>query len=166
MLKALIAGATTREQDVVHSLIVKRQLAERAKARQYRLLLYAASLMLLAALVYLGLQLRARAVALRRRAAFEHVIAGISTQFINSQRHEIAEHVVSALEKLAGCVGADRAYFVVAGSRSKSIVGRVKERNFRQAGPSARWISLCALKEARAVSFMFQRSGRRILTTP
>ena len=115
VLKALIAGATTREQDVVHSLIVKRQLAERAKARQYRLLLYAASLMLLAALVYLGLQLRARAVALRRRAAFEHVIAGISTRFINSQRHEIAEHVVSALEKLAGCVGADRAYFVVAG---------------------------------------------------
>jgi signal transduction histidine kinase len=114
-LKALNAAASIREQDVVRSLIMKRQLAERAKVRQYRLLLYAASLMLLAALVYLGLQLRARAVALRRRAAFEHVIAGISTRFINSQHHEIAEHVESALEKLAGCVGADRAYFVVAG---------------------------------------------------
>ncbi len=120
VLKALIAEASTREQDVVHSAIVKRQLAARAKARQYRLLLYAASLMLLAALVYLGLQLRARAVALRRRAAFEHVIAGISTRFINSQHYEIAEHVASALEKLAGCVGADRAYFVVAGE-SKQI---------------------------------------------
>jgi signal transduction histidine kinase len=120
VLKALIAEASIREQDVVHSAIVKRQLAARAKARQYRLLLYAASLMLLAALVYLGLQLRARAVALRRRAAFEHVIAGISTRFINSQHYEIAEHVESALEKLAGCVGADRAYFVVAGE-SKQI---------------------------------------------
>jgi signal transduction histidine kinase/CheY-like chemotaxis protein len=57
---------------------------------------------------------------LRRRAAFEHVIAGISTRFINSQHHEIVEHVESALEKLAGCVGADRAYFVVAGE-SKQI---------------------------------------------
>jgi signal transduction histidine kinase len=114
-LKALIAASSTREQDSLRSLIMKRQLDARAKARQYRLLLYAASLMLLAALVYLGLQLRARALALRRRAAFEHVIAGISTRFINSQHHEIAEHVESALEKLAGCVGADRAYFVVTG---------------------------------------------------
>jgi signal transduction histidine kinase len=114
-LKALIAAASSREQDVVRSLIMKRQLAARASAREYRLLLYAASLMLLGALVYLGLQLRARAVALRRRAAFEHVLAGISTRFINSQHHEIVEHVESALEKLAGCVGADRAYFVVAG---------------------------------------------------
>jgi signal transduction histidine kinase len=120
VLKALIAEASTREQDVVHSLIMKRHLAARASARRYRVLLYAASLMLLAALVYLGLQLRARAVALRRHAAFEHVIAGISTRFINSQHYEIAEHVASALEKLAGCVGADRAYFVVAGE-SKQI---------------------------------------------
>ena len=114
-LKALNAAASTQEQDVVRSLIMRRELAERAKARQYRILLYSASLMLLAALAYLGLQLRARAVALRRRAAFEHVIAGISTRFINSQHHEIAEHVESALEKLAGFVGADRAYFMVAG---------------------------------------------------
>jgi signal transduction histidine kinase/CheY-like chemotaxis protein len=119
-LKALIAASSTQEQDTVRSLLMKRQLAARAKARQYRLLLYAASLMLLAALAYLGLQLRARAVALRRRAAFEHVIAGISTRFINSQHHEISEHVESALEKLAGCVGADRAYFVVVGE-SKQI---------------------------------------------
>jgi signal transduction histidine kinase len=114
-LKALIGEATIREQDAVRSLIMKHQLAAQAKARQYRLLLYAASLLLFAALVYLGLQLRARAVALRRHAAFEHVIADISTRFINSQHHEITRHVESALEKLAGCVGADRAYFVMAG---------------------------------------------------
>jgi signal transduction histidine kinase/CheY-like chemotaxis protein len=114
VLRALIAAASLREQDVVRSLVVKRQLAARASARQNRLLLYATALLLLGALMYLGLQLRARAIALRRRAAFEHVIAGISTRFINSQPHEIAEHVENALEKLAGCVGADRAYFVIA----------------------------------------------------
>ena len=31
--------------------------------------------------------MRARAIALRRRAAFEHVIAGISMRFINAQPH-------------------------------------------------------------------------------
>jgi len=114
MLKELVAAASNREQDVVRSLIVKGQLAARASASRYRLFLYATSLMLLGVLVYFGLQLRARAIALRRRAAFEHVIAGISTRFINSQHHEIAEHVESALEKVAGCIGADRAYFVIA----------------------------------------------------
>ena len=114
-LKTLITESSIREQDAVRSLIMKHQLAAQAKARHYRLLLYAASLLLFAALVYLGLQLRARAVALRRHAAFEHVIADISTRFINSQHHEIAKDVESALEKLAGCVGADRAYFVIAG---------------------------------------------------
>lgn len=115
VLKALVAGASNREQDAARSLIINRQIAARASANRYRLFLYATSLLLLGVMVYLGLQLRARATALRRRAAFEHVIAGISTRFINSQPHEIAEHVESALEKLAECVGADRAYFVIAG---------------------------------------------------
>jgi signal transduction histidine kinase len=115
VLRALVAAASNREQDADRSLIMKHQLAARASASRYRLFLYATSLLLLGVLVYFGLQLRARAIALRRRAAFEHVIAGISTRFINSQPHEIAEHVESALEKLAECVGADRAYFVIAG---------------------------------------------------
>lgn len=113
ILKALMAEASTREQDAVHSLIGKRRNAAQASARRYGLLLYATSLALLAVLVYLGLQLRERAVALRRRAAFEHAIASISTRFINLQHHEIASHVERALERLAGCIGAGRAYFLV-----------------------------------------------------
>jgi signal transduction histidine kinase len=115
ILKALIATASNPEQEVVRSLVVKRQLAARASARRYREFLYATSLTLLAVLSYLGLQLRQRAIALRRRAAFEHVIARISTRFIDSQHHEIAAHVESALQELAECIGADRAYFVVDG---------------------------------------------------
>jgi signal transduction histidine kinase len=115
VLRGLVAAASNREQDAARSLIMKHQLASRASASRYRLFLYAMSLLLLGVLVYFGLQLRARAIALQRRAAFEHVIAGISTRFINSQPHDIAEHVESALEKLAECVGADRAYFIVAG---------------------------------------------------
>ena len=115
VLKELLTLAGDPEQDVVRSLIVKRQLAARATARRYRLFLYATSLTLLAVLVYFLLQLRARGLALRRRAGFEHVIARISTRFINSQHHEIGAHVELALGELAQCFGADRAYFVVAG---------------------------------------------------
>jgi hypothetical protein len=113
ILKSLIAAAGNPEQEIVRGLVVKRQLASRESARQNRILLYVTSLALLAALAYFGLQLRARAMALRRRAAFEHVIARISTRFINSQHHEIAAHVTCALGELAECIGADRAYFVV-----------------------------------------------------
>jgi signal transduction histidine kinase/CheY-like chemotaxis protein len=114
VLKGLVAAASNREQEAVRSSLLKRQLASQASAGRYRVFLYATSLFLLGSLVYFGLKLRARAIALRRRSAFEHVIAGISTRFINSQHHDIAEHVESALEKLAECIGADRAYFVVA----------------------------------------------------
>jgi hypothetical protein len=114
VLKSLFAVATDSEQEAVRSLVVARQLAARASARQYRLLLYVTSLLLLGVLVHLGLRLRARAMALQRRAEFEHAIARISTRFINSQHYDITAHVESALGELAACIGADRAYFVTA----------------------------------------------------
>jgi signal transduction histidine kinase len=116
LVKALIAEASTREQDAVYSMVATRQRAAQASARRYGLMLYVTSLALLAVLVYLGMQLRERALLIRRRAAFEHVIASISTGFINLQPHEIGLPVERALERLAGCVGADRAYFLVAGA--------------------------------------------------
>jgi signal transduction histidine kinase len=121
-LKALIAAATTREQDAVRALIMKRQTAAPASAREYRVLLYATSLLLLAALIYLGLQLRARAIALRRRAAFEHVIAGISMRFINAQPQNIDAGIAQALADMAQCIGSDRAYFVSSGATPRQHV--------------------------------------------
>ena len=112
ILKSLIAESNNREQDAILASITKRQLDARALARRNRLLLYATSLLLLAGLVYFAVQLRAGAMALRRRAAFEHVTARISTRFINSRPDDIAGHVESALQQLAECIGADRAYFV------------------------------------------------------
>src|SRR5258707_5979250 len=72
--------------------------------------------MLLGMLVYLGLQLRARAVALRRRAAFEHVIAGVSMRFINAQPQNIDAEIEQALADMAEGIGSDRAYFVFNGA--------------------------------------------------
>jgi signal transduction histidine kinase len=115
-LKALMAEASTSEQDTIRSMITARQRAAQASARRYNFLLYVAAVALLAVLIYLGVLLRERAVTLRRRAEFEHVIARISTRFINVQQHEIVAHVEKALGMLAEHVGADRAYFLVASS--------------------------------------------------
>jgi signal transduction histidine kinase len=113
LLKELFTVSTLRDQEALHVLAVRRQLDARASARKFRFLLYAVSVALLALLVYLGLKLRARAFQLQRRATFEHVIAGISTRFINSRHHELGGDVQNALGELADCLGADRAYFLV-----------------------------------------------------
>ncbi len=135
VLRALIAAASTREQEVLRALIVKRQLAARASARQYRILLYTISLTLLGVLVYLGLQLRARAASLQRRAAFEHVVADISTRFITSSHYELATHIISALEALARLGDADRAYFVMA-SRPTQIYRWSRSGDFPEGWPA------------------------------
>ncbi|MBR0697721.1 two-component system VirA-like sensor kinase [Bradyrhizobium lablabi] len=113
ILKALIAEASTSEQQAIRSMIAERQRSAQSSARRYSFLLYISAVALLGVLIYLGLQLRARAVALRRRAEFEHVIASISTRFIKMPHHEIANRIEEALGTLARYIGADRAYFLV-----------------------------------------------------
>jgi signal transduction histidine kinase len=120
ILKTLVTEANTRDPDALRSLIARRQSAANASVERNSFLIYIASLGLLGVLIYLGLQLRERAVALHRRAEFEHVIAGISTRFINLTQRDVASRIEQALEKLAGLVGADRAYFVVPGAPGQS----------------------------------------------
>ncbi len=127
ILKTLVAEASNREQDAVHALIVKRQLAARVAARKNRLLQYLTSLLLLGALVYFGLLLRARAKAQRRRAAFDHMIANISMRFIESHRDGLRSHVESALEELAGFIGADRAYFAWSAATTDNVYRWARE---------------------------------------
>jgi signal transduction histidine kinase/ActR/RegA family two-component response regulator len=115
VLRALLDKPSKRQQEAVRTMVLTHQAASRATAQEFRLLLYAISLLLLGFLVHLGLQLRARALALKRRAAFEHVIAGISTRLIDAQPREIDAHIDRALAELAELVGADRAYLVVSG---------------------------------------------------
>ena len=112
LLKALFALPIRQDQVALRNMIVRHQIHSRDSARQYRLVLYAVAVMLLALLIHLGLQLRERAMALRDRAAFEHFVAGISTRFINAQPQQVSAHVEQSLAELAQRVGADRAYFV------------------------------------------------------
>jgi signal transduction histidine kinase len=119
VLRALLAAPSKQELRALRTMVLTRQAASRAMARGFRLSLYAASLLLLGLLVYLGLQLRTRAVKLQRRAAFEHVIAGISTRLIDARREEIDAHIDRALAELAEHIGADRAYLEVSGNLTR-----------------------------------------------
>jgi signal transduction histidine kinase len=112
-LRLLFAASGDREQEAVRSLLLTRKSTAATAAIRIRWALSAISLLLVGMLVHLGMRLRSRARTLRRRAMVEHLIARISTRFINSRPHEIASHVQRALGDLAMCIGADRAYFII-----------------------------------------------------
>jgi signal transduction histidine kinase/ActR/RegA family two-component response regulator len=111
-LKALYALPLKQNQTEVRRIMEGRRAASTKTARNIQFLLYATSLLLLTALVQLGRRLRARALDLQRRAALEHIIASISTRFINARPLEIGARVEQALGELAEHVKADRAYLV------------------------------------------------------
>jgi len=83
-------------------------------AQRFRLALYGAALLLLAVAARAAWQLRASARLLQRRAALEHVIAGLSTGFIGCPPDQVASRVGEALAMLGPAFGADRAYFLPA----------------------------------------------------
>jgi signal transduction histidine kinase/CheY-like chemotaxis protein len=113
VLRSLFAASVDREQEAVRALVLTRKSTAETAAKRIRYALFTISLLLVGMLVHLGMRLQSRAVMLRRRAAIEHLIARISTRFINSRPHEIAAHVERALGELAACFDADRAYFVI-----------------------------------------------------
>jgi signal transduction histidine kinase/CheY-like chemotaxis protein len=115
ILKEMFSSAGGRPQDRVRDLVVARADASESAAEVFRNILYGMSVVLVCLLVYLGVQLQSRARALRLRADFEHVIAGISTRFITSRPDEVRYHIERALEELAAILSADRAYFVIEG---------------------------------------------------
>ena len=120
VLRSLFAASGDRDQEAVRNLILARKFTAETAAKRVRYVLCAISLLLVGMLVHLGMRLRSRAAALRRRAAIEHLIARISTHFINSRPLEITAQVERALEELATCIGADRAYFAIDGKPAQA----------------------------------------------
>jgi signal transduction histidine kinase/CheY-like chemotaxis protein len=120
ILRALGSVPLKRDQEVVRALLLQQQYASREAARQFRFLLYMTSLLLVGLLAYVGLQLRSRVRAIRRRTAFERVLAGISLRFINTRETDLNSIVAQALAEMARCVGADRAYVLTMGSSEQS----------------------------------------------
>ena len=113
-LRALVTGPSGEPLEATRAHFANHQAAVEATAQRYRVLLYLMSLLLLVMLVYLGLRLRGRALALRQRAAFEHVIAANSTRLIICPPAETEARLRQVLGEFGTAFGAERAYVVLA----------------------------------------------------
>src|SRR5262245_4609298 len=109
ILRRLLATPTAGRTRLLQDLYLDAHGQAVARAGTYRLLLYAASVVLVGYLGYLFLRLRANARSLQVRLRFESLIAEISTQFINLAREDLEHGIARGLERLAEHAGVDRA---------------------------------------------------------
>jgi signal transduction histidine kinase len=112
-LRAFTAIPDAQPLEETRALFARHRSVVEAGEQRFRLLLYLVSLLLLVMLAFLGLRLRARAVALRTRAALEHVIAENSTRLINCPPAETTERLEQVLGEFGRLINADRAYVVL-----------------------------------------------------
>ena len=113
ILKALIADPSREPREALRALFRDAHMLAEQAAQKFRLLLYVVSLLLLVALVYAGMRLRARALAQRTRAAFEHIIAETSTRLISSSPADTDARLMQVLGALCRAIGIERAYIVL-----------------------------------------------------
>jgi signal transduction histidine kinase/CheY-like chemotaxis protein len=112
-LKGLFAVQTGQPLEEMRAQFARSHTASESAAQRFRLLLYATSVLLALALIDLGRRLRARAVALRKRAAFEHLIAEQSARLINCPPAETKARLEHALAEFGKAIDADRVYIVL-----------------------------------------------------
>jgi signal transduction histidine kinase len=115
ILNALVGDQSRETLEALRAQFSAEHASTQVTAQRFRLLLYAASLLLLVGLVYLGIQLRARAIALRTRAAFEHIIAETSTDLINCPASQLGARLTQVLGALCRAIGVERAYIALEG---------------------------------------------------
>ena len=120
-LAALSELAAGNEVTSERATLLARQATIAARGDAVRLLLYWVALVLVGLLAWAGAQLRARINALRRRAAIEHVVATISLRFLQTPSWAMTANLERALEELALCFDATRAYFIVPGNRGRTV---------------------------------------------
>jgi signal transduction histidine kinase len=112
-VKGLLAVQTGQPLEETRAQFARFHTASEASAQRFRLLLYVTSVLLGLALIDLGRRLRVRAIALRKRAAFEHLIAEQSTRLINCPPAETKARLEQALAEFGRTIEADRVYIVL-----------------------------------------------------
>ncbi len=112
-LRRLLAIQTGQPLEETRAQFVRSHIASESSAQWFRLLLYATSVLLALALIDLGRRLRARALALQKRAGFEHLIAEQSAHLINCPPAETKARLEQALAEFGRTIEADRVYVVL-----------------------------------------------------
>ncbi len=109
ILRRLLAAPTAEHTRLLQDLYLDAHGQATARAAIYRVLLYAAAVVLVGYLGYLFLRLRANARSLQARLRFESLIAEISAHFIDLPREALASGIGHGLKQLAEHAGVDRA---------------------------------------------------------
>jgi signal transduction histidine kinase/CheY-like chemotaxis protein len=113
ILARLLATRVSADAGALRDLFVEEHRRAERLAWIFRVLLYLASVALLVYLSHLYVRLRANARTLKARSDFEHLIAGISAQLIDTPLDRTGEGVRQGLELLGRHTGVDRAYVVL-----------------------------------------------------
>ena len=113
ILARLLETRVSEQANSLQDHFMEQQRHAESRAWIFRVLLYLASALLLAYLGLLYVRLRAQARALKARSDFEHLIAGISGQLIDTPVDRTAVAIRQALERLGQHVGVDRAYVIL-----------------------------------------------------
>ena len=112
-LRGLLAIQTGEPLEEARAQFARSHVASESSAQRFRLLLYATSVLLALTLIDLGRRLRGRVVALRKQAAFEHLIAEQSARLISYPPAETKTRLEQALAEFGRMIEADRAYVVL-----------------------------------------------------
>ena len=116
ILAHLLATRISEQARALQDLFIEEHRHAETLAWIFRVLLYLASVLLLIYLSHLYVRLRANARTLKARSDFEHLIAGISAQLIDTPLDRTGHGVRQGLEQLGRHTGVDRVYVVLRGA--------------------------------------------------
>ena len=113
LLARLLATRISEQARALQDLFIEEHRRAETLAGISRVLLYLASVLLLIYLSHLYVRLRANARTLKARSDFEHLIAGISAQLIDTPVDRTGHGVRQGLEQLGRHTGVDRVYVIL-----------------------------------------------------
>jgi signal transduction histidine kinase/ActR/RegA family two-component response regulator len=113
ILEHLLATRISEQARILQDLFIEQHGRAETLAWIFRVLLYVASVLLLLYLSHLYVRLRANARTLKARSDFEHLIAGISAQLIDTPLDRTGDGVRQGLEQLGRHTGVDRVYVIL-----------------------------------------------------
>ena len=113
LLARLLATRISEQARALQDLFIEEHRRAETLAWISRVLLYLASVLLLIYLSHLYVRLRANARTLKARSDFEHLIAGISAQLIDTPVDRTGHGVLQGLERLGRHTGVDRVYVIL-----------------------------------------------------
>ena len=113
ILEHLLATRISEQARALQDLFIEEHGRAETLAWIFRVLLYLASVLLLLYLSHLYVRLRVNARTLKARSDFEHLMAGISAQLIDTPLDRMSYGVRQGLEQLGRHTGVDRVYVIL-----------------------------------------------------